>query len=366
MSEAESGGGAVTKSAAQRRADRIAAFRAELAELERAGVVALGAEERAAVARHHEALLGELAERFDVDVAPGEKQLSLGMRIASFLGAVALAASAFLFFRRYWGLLSTPAQVALLIAAPALSLAAADLAARRERTGYFASLLGLLAFSCLVLDITMLGQIFNVTPSPTAFLVWGAFGLLLGYAYGLRLLLATGAVAAGIWLAAEIVGCTGAPWTSFFERPESFLPAGLLAFAAGALLRRGRQAESAPLYRGLGLAAVLLVFLGLAGWGNASFLPLAEKTVETIYEVLGFAACAAAIWLGIRRQWRETVTLGTAFFVAFLYSKYVDWFWDWMPKYLFFLIVGLTAVAALVLLKRLRSLALGRLRETSP
>ncbi len=182
-----------SKLAAQRRADRIAAFRAELDELEREGVAALAAEERAAVARHHDALLRELAERYDVDVAEGEKQLSLGMRIASLLGAAALAASAFLLFRRVWGLISTPAQVAVLLAAPLLALLATDYAARRERSGYFAGLFGAVAVACFVLDLTMLGRIFNVAPSYAPFLAWSAFGFLLAYSYGLRLLLAAGA-----------------------------------------------------------------------------------------------------------------------------------------------------------------------------
>ncbi|HYU35739.1 MAG TPA: DUF2157 domain-containing protein, partial [Thermoanaerobaculia bacterium] len=86
---------AASKPAAQRRADRIAAFREELRELEREGVLVLSPEEHARVAAHHEELLRELTARFDVDVGERERQLSWGMRIASFLGAVALAASAF-------------------------------------------------------------------------------------------------------------------------------------------------------------------------------------------------------------------------------------------------------------------------------
>ena len=53
-----------------------------------------------------------LATRFDVDLGERERQLSWGMRIASFLGAVALAASAFFFLYRIWGLLATPLQLA--------------------------------------------------------------------------------------------------------------------------------------------------------------------------------------------------------------------------------------------------------------
>ena len=45
---------------------------------------------------------------------------------------------------------------------------------------------------------------------------------------------------------------------------------------------------------------------------------------------------------------------GIVFFVFFLYTKFYQWWWEFMPKYLFFLMVGLTAVLILLILKRLR------------
>lgn len=342
---------------AQRRADRIAAFRAELAALEREGVLALPDEQRARVTAWHEELLRDLAARFDVDVSEGEKQLSLGMRIASFLGALALAASVFFFFRLYWGLLSTAVQVAILAGAPALGLLGTAFAARRERSGYFAALIGLVTFACFILDIEMLGEIFNLTPSFAVFLAWGAFGLVLAYAWGGRLLLALGLVSLACWLAAWITTWTGASWFASFERLESFFPAGLLLFALPLAVPHRRRDDFPPVYRLIGLTALLLPVLILANWGQGSFVRFFDRdTVEIAYQILGFLASAAVIWIGIRRHWKESINLGSAFFVAFLWSKLVDWWWDWMPRYLFFLIVGLTAVAVLVALKWIRSL----------
>ena len=51
------------------------------------------------------------------------------------------------------------------------------------------------------------------------------------------------------------------------------------------------------------------------------------------------------------RLWINT---GVVFFVIFLYTKFYDWWWDLLPKYLFFLILGLTAVLVLLAMKRLR------------
>jgi len=61
---------------------------------------------------------------------------------------------------------------------------------------------------------------------------------------------------------------------------------------------------------------------------------------------------------GVRREWRETVNTGVTFFVLFLYARFFDWWWDVMPRYLFFLVVGLTAVLILVALRRARAAGL--------
>lgn len=83
------------RSEAQRRADEIAIFRAELVRMEGEGVLRLDAAQAAAVRAHHEALLAGFAEDFNIDRSAQAKQMSLGMRVASFLGALALAASIF-------------------------------------------------------------------------------------------------------------------------------------------------------------------------------------------------------------------------------------------------------------------------------
>jgi hypothetical protein len=48
---------------------------------------------------------------------------------------------------------------------------------------------------------------------------------------------------------------------------------------------------------------------------------------------------------------------GVVFFVVFLYTKFYDWWWEIMPKYLFFLVLALVAVLILFVLRRLRALA---------
>jgi hypothetical protein len=356
VASAERSSRPASRSAAQQRADRIAAFRAEVEELEGERVLTLSAAQRAAVARHHETVLRALASRFDVDMSEGEKQLSLGMRVASLLGALALAASIYFYFRHFWGLITTPVQVVVLIAAPILGLLCTDFAARREKTGYFAALVGLVTISCFVVDLSMLGAIFNVAASEFAFLAWGAFALLLAYTYGVRVFLVAAILSLAAFVAARTGTLWGLAWTYFDERPENFFAAGLLLFGAPMVFTHRRLADFPPLYRIFGLLTLLLPVLVLANAGEASYLSWDHETIENAYRAFGLVLCAAAIWIGVRRRWRDSVNVGCTLFVIFLYTEFYDWWWDLVPKYVFFLLVGLTAIGALWLLKNLRGL----------
>ena len=109
---------------------------------------------------------------------------------------------------------------------------------------------------------------------------------------------------------------------------------------------------------GVGLGAV---------WARARALrgPLDAQGLGRVFYADSWWGVAAAIWIGVRREWRETVNVGVVFFVLFLYVRYFDWWWDSMPKYLFFLLLGLTAVAILLILRRARAGGL-HLRSAAP
>ncbi len=152
------------------------------------------------------------------------------MRIVAFLGAAAISAAVYFLFYRYWGRLDMPAQVFVLVAAPLLGALGVAVAARRERTGYFATIVGLVAFACFVLDLAMLGQIFSITPSQNAFLVWAGFAFVLAYGYDLRLLQIAGILSLMGYLTATVGTWGGCYWLSAGERPEHFIAAGLCIF----------------------------------------------------------------------------------------------------------------------------------------
>lgn len=348
----------VSRSEAQRRADEIRVFREELARLRTEQVLSLTDEQQQAVSEHHEALLRTYAATFDIDRDQRSQRLSLGMRVASFLGALALAASVFFLCSQYWGLLPTPVQVTLLLAASQGTLLATLWIARRDLNGYFAKLAAMVAFACFVLNISMLGQMFNITPSDNAFVAWAALAFLLAYTFDLRLLLAAGILCVIAFVSARVGTWSGVYWIYFGERPENFFPAAALLFCVPLFVPHARFHGFAALYRIFALLTLLLSVLVLANWGALSYLTFEAETVERIYQVLGFALSAAAIWIGVRREWPDTVNTGTVFFVIFLYTKFYDWWWEIVPKFVFFLIVGLTSILFILVMKRLRTTAL--------
>jgi uncharacterized membrane protein len=350
----------LTKSQAQQRVDQVSAFTREILELERDGVLTLAPDDRARLDAYHAGLLERLAGQFDVDRSDRQRQMSLGMRIASLLGAVTLSAAVVLFFYRVWGLLATPAQLAVLVAAPLLMLAATEIAARREKTLYVASIMAVVATAAFILDVNVVGVIFNMRPSPYALALWSAFAFIVAYTYGLRLLLAAGIAVAMAFVCALVAKTAGLDISVSIARPEPLLPAGALAIAAAFLGSNRRRAGFPETWRLVGSIALLVPLIFLSTWSNVfSYLRWPEKVLGTIYDVAGFALGGAGIWVGIRAGWREVVNVSTGFLVVFLYAKCFDWWWDWMPRYLFFLLLGGLAVAVLVVLGRFRS----RLKE---
>jgi uncharacterized membrane protein len=342
------------KQRAQQRADQIRAFRDELELLASGRVLRLADEQREAVARYHDSLLKSLAEKFDIDTSVRQKQLSAGMKIASFIGALALAASVFFLFYQFWGYFTTPVQVAVLVAAPLATLLLTWWVSRRESTGYFAKLLGMVSFACFVLNLVMLGQIFNITPSDKALLAWATYAFLLAYAFDVRLLLAVGILVLAGFIAARTGTWSGLYWLSVGERPENFFIPALLVFTVPLWVKHRSRTGFGTIYRVFGCLLFLIPVLVLSNWGYGSYLPWDINVIEGVYQVVGFMVSAGLIALGIRQQWSDVINTGNSFFVLFLYTKFFDWWWEAMPKYLFFLVIALVSLLLLLVYKRIR------------
>jgi len=343
-----------SKEQAQSRADQITAFQAELANIERDEVLSLSPEQHSTLKHYHNNTITELSSAFDIDSSHQQKQLSLGMKIASFIGAIGMAASIFFLFYQFWGSFSTVQQVSILITAPIISLFLTIYASSKETTGYFSKLLGLVTLSCFVLNLSMFGQIFNITPTPNAFFIWAVFAFLLAYASDARLLLAAGIIAFSSFLSAQTGTWGGGYWISFGERPENFFPAAV-ALLLISLLPHNKFSGFRPIYRVFSMLFFFIPVLILSNWGGISYLNLSVNTIEVLYQITGFVMSAGAIWLGIKKSWPDLVNTGNVFFTIFLYTKFFDWWWELMPKYLFFLVIGLSAILILLVFKRLRN-----------
>jgi uncharacterized membrane protein len=344
-----------SKLEAQARADQVDAFTRELGELERADVLALTPDERAAIGRHHAELLATLARQFDVNRTEPQRQMALGMRVASLLAAVTLSAAVVLFFYRVWGLLGTAAQVGVLTAMPLLSIAGIEIAIRREPTRYVAAILAIMAAAAFALDLSGVGTIFNMTPTPLILAGWAAFALALAYAYDLKLLLAAGIAAAMGYALGTVASAAGVDWTACIARPEPLLLLGPCAVALSFHATTTKPEGFAATWRLIGTAALLLPLVFLSTWPETfSYRLLPLGVLHGVYDVAGFLVPAAIVWWGISRRWPDIVNLSAGFLVLFAYAKFFDWWWSALPRYLFFLILGLLAIATVLVLARLR------------
>jgi len=341
------------RAAAQQRADRVRAFEQELAALESEGVFVPDPDVRERIRRHHEALLAGLARHFDVDTTARTAQLSLGMRVAALLGAVALIAAVVLFFLRIWGGIPVAGQVALLTAAPLLMLAAMEAAIRRPGARPLAELFGAVALGAFVLQLAAFQQIFALRESPHGFLAWALLALALGHGYGFRGPGSAGVALLAWWLVLMLAVAAGGSWHDPLHWPEHATVVGFGLFALGAVPRL-QPVEMRQNYRAIGLVAGFATLLLLATNGRQNGFGLDRHTAETVYQLVTLAASIAVIAVGVRRGWRETLVAGTGAFLLLAVVKSVDWFWDWMPRYLYFLMLGVAALAVLLVLRRLR------------
>jgi len=344
---------------AQKRIDQIRAFQQEMKLLKSDGILDLPHEAQSSVSRYHSRLIDDLSNRFDTDSSINEKKLSWGMRILTFLGGLALCASVFFFFYRIWGLIPTWVQIGILIIAPLLALLGMKFAASKEKTFYYASLAGLLAFVCFVMNLNILGAIFNITPSPKAFLVWGLMALMVAYHLGLRLILMAGLLCILGYLSATVGEFWGIYWLSFGERPENFIIAGAIMVALPQILKHREYYNFPWFYHLVGLLSIFIALLIMGHCGRCSYSLMENDTLEVIYQTLGLICAGITIWMGIRFHYPGVTNIGATFFTIFLYTKFFDWWWDFLPKYLFFFILSVISLGLLSGFKKMRS----RLKE---
>ena len=270
-------------------------------------------------------------------------------------GGIALFAAAALFLQRIWGHLPTVAHVSILLAIPVLLLGAAEWAYARQAPLYYVGLLGLAAGVCFATELGALGAVLNLTPSAHVLLAYGLFALLVAYAYGLKLLLAAGAVLLCAYTAGLALEFKGACWFGFFQESQWLLPGAVLLYALPWATKGRGPHEFALVYRLCGGAVGLGALLLLSTLGDLCCGGLDTRMVPGLYQIFGLLLSAGVVWHGVRLARSGLVNLGVAGFVVFLYVRLHAWWWHWMPKYLFFLLIGLVALGLLLVFRALRA-----------
>jgi hypothetical protein len=347
--------GADVRRAAQKRVERIIAFKEELAELGREGGLSLTAEQQAGLEAHLQGLVSKLHAEHGVDATESARRISWGIRLASLLGAAALMAAAILFLHRVWGHFSLPLQVLVLTAAPLLLLVAAEIAYARRADLYYVGLCALAAAVAFLAELGALGSVLNLTDSPLVLLAWGMFALLLAYAYGLRLLLGAGLVLVCAWSGAMVLHLQGNHWVEFMQNSQWLIPGAAIFYSVPWFLRGRGPEDFDVVYRLSGAGVGLLALLVQSTAGDLCCGDIAPGTVAGAYQLLGLIAGVALLVHGLRLGCAALVNLGALAFIVFLFVRLHSWWWNWMPKYLFCLLLGLIAFALLVIFRRIRS-----------
>ncbi len=340
---------------AQQRVDRISAFREELAQLEQEQALILAPEQQSGLKTHYDHLLTDLTQQYDVDVTESGKRVSWGMRITALLGGAAFCAALVLFLHRVWGNLPPSVHVLILSVVPLLLLAVAELISHCGAGLYYTALLVLAAVVGFVLELNALGNIFNLVSSAQALLVWGSFAVLLAHAYGLRLTLGAGLLLLCGYAASLLYTLSGGFWADFMSRPESLLPTAIVVYALPSMAYRQYRNDFDFVFRFCGAICIFiaLLFLALDGHTFAGRFPV--RSIEALYQFVGLTAGAAVVLHGIRLGRSGMVNLGALAFIIFLYVKLHTWWWAWMPKYLFFLLIGVVALLLLYIFRRLHA-----------
>lgn len=327
-----------------KRRQQIQAFQRELVQLEKDGVLSLNDEQQLRLAAYHK-YLNEAA-------STANQQLGLGIRLSALFASLALSTAIYFFLQTFWNNLALSWQLLLAIAAPLSLLTAAQISHARNHDGYFSRLFAVLSWLCFTFNLALLADLFNLSPTATSLLLWAIYAALLALLYQSKLLCSLTVLCLIAYFSYQITpGTTIFYFTDFDPILEyAFIPSGILF-----LLARFAPFFAATI-RGSSLSTVFLCCLILAWSPSSSLLTLSNNAIENIYHILGLVFSVLFIAIGIRKAWQESYKIGTFFFIVFLYSKVLSWWTeDWLPSYLFFLLIGLIAVFCLLIFKRLQS-----------
>jgi uncharacterized membrane protein len=344
-----------------------------------------------------------------------ERKLGRGVTVLINLGAIVLAAGLIVFFASNWIEFGRPAKVASLFILT-LFFYGAGFELTEDGWLKFPTLgLALVFLGCVMfgVDILLLALMYDI-PARHAWslLIDTVAWLAIAYLLHSRLILFLGLIGLVSWFGAEVGYLWGGYWI-YLGRPFHFLGLGACLLAASGLHARSRDRRFTAPYALAGLLLIYLstlvlsifdvqrgfraaeweapaaVWLMLVGpyvltvvtlaaihfrWRQASltdppviltlilFVLLVLLSVvawtpghrEAYFILLLTLLTAGGIYLGI--AWESPVVLNTSltFFAINVYTRFYEYFWDAMPKSLFFIVGGATLIVGGIYIERLR------------
>jgi uncharacterized membrane protein len=344
-----------------------------------------------------------------------ERKLGRGVTILIHLGAIILAAGLIIFFATNWIEFGRAAKIASLFALTLFFYLVGFELTQEGRWNFPKLGLALVFLGCVMfgVDILLLALIYDLTAEHAwSLLMDWAVWLALAYLIRSRLILFLGLIGLVSWFGAEVGYLWGGYWI-YLGRPLHFIGLGACLLAmAGIHAWRGQRSFAAP-YALVGLllvylsslilsifdvqkglraetwtapVAVWLMLLGpyvfaLAalltihlGWRRTALtdppvlvvlflmaLMLLTSVIawtpghrEFWFILLLTLLTSAGIYLGV--AWESSVLLNTSivFFAVNVYTRFYEYFWDAMPKSLFFIIGGATLIAGGIWVERVR------------
>jgi len=334
-----------------------------------------------------------------------EPRFSVGITILLSLGTVAMSAAVAVWFAREWGEWSRPIRLALAVSVPALLGIVGVI--YKDRFPALARVFLTLAAIATLSATALLAAMYDLHPRH-AIMTFTQAGVFLAMALVVEsaLLAWTGVLALSVAFGFEVTQSWGG--FEIFERPIPYVGFGLLVIGAGFLLRRwqpriaGHIVIVGALHAYISMFTIALDFssisrtsgstvqmwltllapFGIAmgvilyGWiarkadfERAIFIPLfsllllfalASLWPERWYQhswvdvTLFTIATLAGAYLGVVARSPGLINVSVVFFAIDVLTRFVDWFWDVMPGFLFFGTMGVLLILGGISLEGVR------------
>ncbi len=344
-----------------------------------------------------------------------ERKLGRGVTILVNLGAIVLGAGLLIFFASNWIEFPRSMKIASLFALTLFFYVAGFELTQGRRWSFPTLGLALIFLGCVMFgtDIVLLALIYDLTAEHAwSFLIDWVAWLAVAYLVRSRLILFLGLIGIVGWFGAEVGYCWGGYWL-YLGRPFHFIGLGACLLAVAGLHAWRDQRGFAAAWALVGLlviylstlvlsifdlqkhvrldvstasvtvwfllvapyllAVAALVFVHLR-WRRMSLADPAMLVVVFLMALMSLASViattpdpralwfillltlltSAGIYLGI--AWESAVFLNTSlvFFAINIYTRFYEYFWDAMPKSLFFIVGGATLILGGVWVESMR------------